>query len=165
MFPYIQNEKPITSGNNDLKFIKIYSLKLIPSLSANVPAKITISIPKAIKIISSEDSIFNFLFENIVFFDLLISGVLVCSFFTNRMFPYIQNENPITSGNNDLKLIKIYSLKLIPSLNAKVPANITISIPKAIKIISLDDSIFNFLVQNIVSSQSTGKQELQTLFI
>ena len=81
------------------------------------------------------------------------------------MFPYIQNERPITSGNNDLKLIKIYSLKLIPSLNAKVPANITISIPKAIKIISLDDSIFNFLVQNIVSSQSTGKQELQTLFI
>ena len=67
MFPYIQKEKPITSGNNDLKFIKIYSLKLIPSLSANVPAKITISIPKAIKIISSEDSIFNFHFENIVF--------------------------------------------------------------------------------------------------
>ena len=57
MFPHIQNENPITSGNNDLKFIKIYSLKLIPSLSANVPAKITISIPKAIKIISSEDSI------------------------------------------------------------------------------------------------------------
>ena len=96
---------------------------------------------------------------------MFISGVLFCSFLTNRMFPYIQNENPITSGNNDLKLIKIYSLKLIPSLNAKVPANITISIPKAIKIISLDDSIFNFLVQNIVSSQSTGKQELQTFFI
>ena len=81
------------------------------------------------------------------------------------MFPYIQNENPITSGNNDLKLIKIYSLKLIPSLNAKVPANITISIPKAIKIISSDDSIFNFLFENIVSSQSTGKQELQAFFI
>ena len=81
------------------------------------------------------------------------------------MFPYIQNENPITSGNNDLKLIKIYSLKLIPSLNAKVPANITISIPKAINIISSEDSIFNFLVENIVSSQSTGKQELQTFFI
>ena len=60
------------------------------------------------------------------------------------MFPYIQNENPITSGNNDLKFIKIYSLKLIPSLNAKVPAKITISIPKAIKIISLDDSILKF---------------------
>ena len=60
MFPYIQNEKPITSGNNDLKFIKIYSLKLIPSLNANVPAKITISIPKAIKIISLEDSILKF---------------------------------------------------------------------------------------------------------
>ena len=60
------------------------------------------------------------------------------------MFPYIQNENPITSGNNDLKFIKIYSLKLIPSLNAKVPANITISIPKAIKIISSDDSILKF---------------------
>ena len=96
---------------------------------------------------------------------MFISGVLFCSFLTNRMFPYIQNEKPITSGNNDLKFIKIYSLKLIPSLNAKVPANITISIPKAIKIISLDDSIFNFLVQNIVSSQSTGKQELQTFFI
>ena len=67
MFPYIQNEKPITSGNNDLKFIKIYSLKLIPSLSANVPAKITMSNPKAIRIISLEDSIFNFLFDDIVF--------------------------------------------------------------------------------------------------
>ena len=96
---------------------------------------------------------------------MFISGVLFCSFLTNRMFPYIQNEKPITSGNNDLKFIKIYSLKLIPSLNAKVPANRTISIPKAIKIISLDDSIFNFLVENIVSSQSTGKQELQTFFI
>jgi len=102
---------------------------------------------------------------SIGFFDLFISGVLVCSFFTNRMFPYIQNENPITRGNNDLKFIKIYSLKLIPSLNAKVPAKITISIPKAIKIISSDDSIFNFLFENIVSSQSTGKQELQTFFI
>ena len=81
------------------------------------------------------------------------------------MFPYIQNENPITSGNNDLKFSKIHSLKLIPSLNAKVPAKITISIPKAIKIISFDDSIFNFLVENIVSPQSTGKQELQTFFI
>ena len=78
------------------------------------------------------------------------------------MFPYIQNEKPITSGNNDLKFIKIYSLKLIPSLSANVPAKITISNPKAIRIISLDDSIFNFLVENIVSSQSTGKQELQT---
>ena len=97
--------------------------------------------------------------------DLFIADVLFCSFFTNRMFPYIQNEKPITSGNNDLKFIKIYSLKLIPSLNAKVPAKITISIPKAIKIISSDDSIFNFLVENIVSSQSTGKQELQTFFI
>ena len=81
------------------------------------------------------------------------------------MFPYIQNENPITSGNNDLKFIKIYSLKLIPSLSANVPAKITISNPKAIRIISLDDSIFNFLVENIVFSQSTGKQELQTFFI
>ena len=79
------------------------------------------------------------------------------------MFPYIQNENPITSGNNDLKFIKIYSLKLIPSLNAKVPAKITISIPKAIKIISSDDCIFNFLFENVVFSQLTGKQELQTL--
>ena len=60
------------------------------------------------------------------------------------MFPYIQNENPINSGNNDLKFIKIYSLKLIPSLNAKVPEKITISIPKAIKIISSDDSILKF---------------------
>ncbi len=81
------------------------------------------------------------------------------------MFPYIQNEKPITIGNNVLKFIKIYSLKLIPSLNANVPAKITISNPKAIKIISLDDSIFNFLVENIVFSQSTGKQELQTFFI
>ena len=78
------------------------------------------------------------------------------------MFPYIQNENPITRGNNDLKFIKIYSFKLIPSLSANVPAKITISNPKAIRIISLDDSIFNFLVENIVFSQSTGKQELQT---
>ena len=81
------------------------------------------------------------------------------------MFPYIQNEKPITSGNNDLKLIKIYSLKLIPSLSANVPAKITISNPRAIRIISLDDSIFNFLFENIVFSQSTGKQELQTFFI
>ena len=105
------------------------------------------------------------MYVSIGFFDFFISGVLFCSFFTNRIFPYIQNENPITSGNNDLKFIKIYSLKLIPSLNAKVPANITISIPKTIKIISLDDSIFNFLVENIVFSQSIGKQELQTFFI
>ena len=81
------------------------------------------------------------------------------------MFPYIQNENPITRGNNVLKFIKIYSLKLIPSLSANVPAKITISIPKAMKIISSEDSIFNFLFENIVSSQSTGKQELQTFFI
>ena len=73
------------------------------------------------------------------------------------MFPYIQNEKPITSGNSDLKLIKIYSLKLIPSLNANVPAKITISNPKAIKIISLDDSIFNFHLDNIVFSQPTNK--------
>jgi len=94
---------------------------------------------------------------SIVFFDLFISGFLFCSFFTNRMFPYIQNENPITSGNNDLKFIKIYSLKLIPSLNANVPAKITISNPKAIKIISLDGSIFNFLFDKIVFYQSTNK--------
>ena len=75
-------------------------------------------------------------------FDLFISEVLFCSFFINRIFPYIQIENPITIGNNDLKFIKIYSLKLIPSLNANDPAKITISNPKAIKIISLDDSIF-----------------------
>ena len=81
------------------------------------------------------------------------------------MFPYIQNEKPITSGNNDLKFIKIYSLKLIPSLSANVPAKITISNPKAIRIISLDESIFNYLFENIVFSQSTGKQELQTFFI
>ena len=73
------------------------------------------------------------------------------------MFPYIQNENPITSGNNDLKFIKIYSLKLIPSLSANVPAKITISNPKEIRIISLDDSIVNFLFENIVFSQSTNK--------
>ena len=81
------------------------------------------------------------------------------------MFPYIQNENPITMGNNDLKFIKIYSLKLIPSLNAKVPAKMTISIPKAIKITSSEDSIFNFLFENIVFFQSIGKQEPQTFFI
>ncbi len=102
---------------------------------------------------------------SISFFDLFISGFLICSFFTKRMFPYIQNEKPMTSGNNDLKFIKIYSLKLIPSLSANVPAKITISNPKAIRIISLDDSIFNFLFENIVFSQLTGKQELQTSFI
>ena len=91
------------------------------------------------------------------FFDLFISGVLICNFFTNRMFPYIQNEKPITIGNNVLKFIKIYSLKLIPSLNANVPAKITISNPKAIKIISLDDSIFNFLFYSIVLYQLTNK--------
>ena len=95
--------------------------------------------------------------NTIDFFDFFISGVLFCSFFTKRMFPYIQNEKPITMGNNDLKFIKIYSLKLIPSLNAKVPAKITISNPKAIKIISLDDSIFNFLFDNIVFFQSINK--------
>ena len=67
MFPYIQNDKPTTKGNNDLKFIKIQSLKLIPSLNANVPAKIAISNPKAIKIISTEDSIFNFFLNNFGF--------------------------------------------------------------------------------------------------
>ena len=102
---------------------------------------------------------------SIGFFDLFISGVLFCSFFTNRMFPYIQNEKPITIGNNDLKFIKIYSLKLIPSLNANVPAKITISNPKAIKSISLDDSIFNFLFDNIVFYQSTNKLELQTFYL
>jgi len=56
-----------------------------------------------------------------------------------------------------LKFIKIYSLKLIPSLNANVPAKITISNPRAIKIISLDDSIFNFHLDNIVFSQPTNK--------
>ena len=81
---------------------------------------------------------------SIDFFDLFISGVLFCNFFTNSMFPYIQNDKPITMGNNDLNFIKIYSLKLIPSLNANVPAKITISNPREIKIISLDDSIFNF---------------------
>ena len=40
-------------------------------------------------------------------FDFFISEVLFCSFFTNKMFPYIQIENPITMGNNDLKFIKI----------------------------------------------------------
>ena len=73
------------------------------------------------------------------------------------MFPYIQNEKPINMGNNDLKFIKFYSLKLIPSLNANVPAKITISNPIAIKIISLDDSIFNYHFDNIVFSQSTNK--------
>jgi len=73
------------------------------------------------------------------------------------MFPYIQKEKPINMGNNNLKFIKIYSLKLTPSLNANVPAKITISNPKAIKIISLDDSIFNFLFESIVYSQSKNK--------
>ena len=40
-------------------------------------------------------------------FDFFISEGLFSSFFTNRMFPYIQNENPITMGNKDLKFIKI----------------------------------------------------------
>lgn len=78
------------------------------------------------------------------------------------MFPHIQNEKPTTIGNNVLKFIKIYSLKLIPSLNANVPAKIIISNPKAIKIISLDDSIFNYLLDNIVFYQSVNKQEPQT---
>ena len=52
----------------------------------------------------------------------------------------------------------------MPSLSANVPAKITISIPKAIKIISSEDSIFNFHFENIVFSQSKGKQELQTFF-
>ena len=71
------------------------------------------------------------------------------------MFPYIQNDNPMTIGNNDLKFIKIYSLKLIPSLKANVPAKITMSNPRAIKIISLEDSILNY-VNNFVFSQLTG---------
>ena len=61
MFPYIHTEKPTIKGNNVLKFITIQSFKLMPSLKANVPAKITIINPKAIKIISLNDSIFNFL--------------------------------------------------------------------------------------------------------
>ena len=80
------------------------------------------------------------------------------------MFPYIQNEKPITSGNNDLKFIKIYSLKLIPSLSANVPAKITISNPKAIKIISLDDSTLNFSITFVVY-QSIDKQVLQTFYL
>ena len=81
------------------------------------------------------------------------------------MFPYIQNENPITSGNNDLKFIKIYSLNLIPSLNAKVPAKITISIPKAIKVISLDDSILKFsLIILLFPNQQVNKSFKHFLF-
>ena len=79
------------------------------------------------------------------------------------MFPYIQNENPTTNGNNDLKLINIYSLKLIPSLNANVPAKITISNPNAIKVTSLDNSILNFF-NNFDFSQSINRQLLQTFF-
>ena len=52
MFPYIHTEKPNIKGNNVLRFINIQSFKLMPSLKANVPAKITINNPKAIKIIS-----------------------------------------------------------------------------------------------------------------
>ena len=70
----------------------------------------------------------------------------------------------MTIGNNDLKFIKIYSFKLIPSLKANVPAKITISNPKAIRIISLDDSIMNF-ISNFVFSQSEDKQVLQTFYV
>ena len=60
MFPYTQIDKPNIKGNNVLKFTNIQSFKLMPSLKANVPAKITISNPKAIKIISLNDSILIF---------------------------------------------------------------------------------------------------------
>jgi len=102
---------------------------------------------------------------SIGFFDFFITCVSFCSFFTNRIFPYIQNEKPITIGNSVLKFIKIYSLKLIPSLNASVPAKITISNPKAMKIISLDDSIFNYLFDSIVFFQSTNKLVPQTFYL
>ena len=59
MFPYIHTDKPTIKGNNVLKFINIQSFKLIPSLKANVPAKITINNAKVIKIISLDDSIFS----------------------------------------------------------------------------------------------------------
>ena len=81
------------------------------------------------------------------------------------MFPYSQIDKPIIKGNNVLKLIDIQSRKLMPSLNANVPAKITISNPKAIKINSLDDSIFNFLFDNIVFYQSANTQEPQTLYL
>ena len=49
----------------------------------------------------------------------------------------------------------------MPSLKANVPAKITISNPKAIKIISLDDPILIFF-NDVVFYQSLNKQELQT---
>ena len=48
----------------------------------------------------------------------------------------------------------------MPSLKANVPAKITISNPKAIKIISWDDSILIF--NYFVFYQLVNKQELQT---
>ena len=51
----------------------------------------------------------------------------------------------------------------MPSLNANVPAKITINNPKAMKIISLDDSIINFF-NNFVFSQSRDKLVLQTFY-
>ena len=46
----------------------------------------------------------------------------------------------------------------MPSLKANVPAKITINNPKAIKIISLNDSILN-LLKNFVFGQSVNKKE------
>ena len=39
--------------------------------------------------------------------DLVIFDVFFCSFCINKIFPYVQSENPINMGNNDLKFIKI----------------------------------------------------------
>ena len=52
----------------------------------------------------------------------------------------------------------------MPSLNAKVPAKMTISNPKAIKISSLNDSILNFF-NYFVSCQLVNKQGPQTFLL
>ena len=71
---------------------------------------------------------------SIDFFDLFISGVLICSFFTNKMFPYIQNEKPITMGNNDLKLIKFNPLSLSQALMLMFLQRLQSVIPKQLKL-------------------------------
>lgn len=90
-------------------------------------------------------SFYEISFDLVIFLYFLCSfslGFLVKSFITKSMFPYSQIDKPIIKGNNVLKLIDIQSRKLMPSLNANVPAKITISNPKAIRVISLNGSIF-----------------------
>ena len=67
-------------------------------------------------------------------FDFLISGFLFCNFLTNSMFPYIQNEKPITMGNNDLKFIKFNPLGLSQALMLMFQQRLQSVIPKQLKL-------------------------------